>query len=268
MGVSALAPRIFLKKRMEDLSQLDELYHLISLDVVDSTNEEAARLAREGAPAGTLVWAKSQLGGKGRRGREWISPGGNLYMSLILRPNILLTQAPQLSFVAAVAVFNALCFTLPQTAKIHMKWPNDILVEGKKIAGILLESSAQGDMLEWLVVGIGVNVASSPGKVSFPSTSLHESGATHASVEGVLKHFTDSFKRVMEEWSGEGFAPVRKRWLEFAWCLGEKIEVKTEQELLQGRFADLDESGALVLETGKGEKRVLTAADVIMGFPT
>ncbi len=253
---------------MEDLSQLDELYHLLELDVVDSTNEEAASLARDGAPAGTLVWSKSQLEGKGRRGREWISPSGNLYLSLLLRPDIQLAQAPQISFVAAIAVFDTLCFMLPQTAKIHLKWPNDILVDGKKVAGILLESSASSTMLDWLVVGVGVNVASSPGKVSFPATSLHESGAPHANVESVLKHFTDSFKRVMEEWSKKGLAPVRKRWLKYAWCLGEEIEVKAEGELLRGRFADLDASGALILELGDGEKRVLTAADVIMGFPT
>jgi BirA family biotin operon repressor/biotin-[acetyl-CoA-carboxylase] ligase len=252
---------------MEDLSQLDNLYHLISLDSVGSTNEEAVRLASEGAPAGTLVWAKSQFRGKGRRDREWISPSGNLYLSLLLRPKLLLAQAPQFSFVAAVAVFDTLCFMLPQTAKIHMKWPNDILVDGKKIAGILLESSACGDMLDWLVIGVGVNVARSPDKVSFPATCLHESGASYASVEGVLKHFTVSFKQVMEEWSKEGFVPVRKRWLEFAWCLGEKIEVKTERELFQGSFTGLDETGAMILEIGEGEKLTLTAADVITGFP-
>ncbi len=253
---------------MEDKPELDELYHLLELDVVGSTNEEAVRLANEGAPAGTLVWAKSQTGGKGRRGRDWISPGGNLYASLLLRPDILLAQAPQVSFVTAVAVFNTLCFILPQTARIHMKWPNDIIVDGHKIAGILLESSAQGDMLDWMVVGIGINIASSPDKVSFPATSLHESGAPHAQTADVLERFADAFKRVMETWMYEGFAPVRKRWLEFAWCLGEEIEVKTERELLRGVFTDLDPSGALILDMGKGDKRVITAADVVMGFPT
>ena len=252
---------------MKDLSQLDDLYHLISLDSVGSTNEEAVRLASEGAPTGTLVWAKSQFKGKGRRGREWISPSGNLYLSLLLRPKLLLTQASQLSFVAAIAVFDTLCFMLPQTAKINMKWPNDILVDGKKIAGILLESSACGDTLDWLVVGVGVNVATSPDKVSFPTTSLHESGNPHTSAEGVLEQFTVNFKRVMEEWSKEGFSPVRKRWLKFAWCLGEKIEVKTEQELFQGSFTGLDETGAMILEISEGEKLTLTAADVILGFP-
>jgi BirA family biotin operon repressor/biotin-[acetyl-CoA-carboxylase] ligase len=252
---------------MNDLSQLDDFYHLISLDSVGSTNEEAVRLASEGAPTGTLVWAKSQFRGKGRRGREWISPSGNLYLSLLLRPKLLLTQAPQLSFVAAIAVFDTLCFMLPQTVKINMKWPNDILVDGKKIAGILLESSAHGDMLDWLVIGVGVNVATSPDKVSFSTTCLHESSNPHVSVESVLKHFTVNFKRVIGEWSKEGFAPVRKKWLKFAWCLGEKIEVKTEQELFQGSFTGLDETGAMILEIGEGEKLTLTAADVIMGFP-
>ncbi|MBT4770685.1 MAG: biotin--[acetyl-CoA-carboxylase] ligase [Rhodospirillaceae bacterium] len=253
---------------MEDNPKLDELYHLLKLDVVGSTNEEAARLGREGAPAGTLVWAKSQTGGKGRRGRDWVSPGGNLYASLLLRPNILLAQAPEISFVAAVAVFNTLCFILPQTARIHMKWPNDIIVEGHKIAGILLESSAQGEMLDWLVVGIGINIASSPDKTPFPATSLHESGAPHAKTADVLGRFADSFKRVMETWTNEGFAPIRKRWLEFAWCLGEEIEVKTEQETLRGVFCDIDPSGALILDLGGGDKRIITAANVIRGFPT
>ena len=139
-------------------------YQLVRLDSVDSTNEEARRLAAsEAAVDGTLVWALSQTAGKGRRGRAWESPGGNLYCSILLRPDCAAAKAAQLSFVAAVAVVEAVTDIAGPALEVRCKWPNDVLVGGRKISGILLESEAgAGDEVEWVVVGVGVNVAHHP----------------------------------------------------------------------------------------------------------
>ena len=143
--------------------ELPAFYRLLAYEQIDSTNEEAKRLAAAGAPAGTLVWAGEQLAGRGRRGRGWASPPGNLYVSLLLRPACPPAQACQLNFVAAVALAEAVSALLPAGAGVALKWPNDVLVGGAKVSGILLEASAALDRsIDWLVIGAGVNIASHP----------------------------------------------------------------------------------------------------------
>ena len=136
-------------------------YRLVTVDTVDSTNAEAKRLAAEGeekSPDGTIIWAKEQTDGRGRRGRKWHSPPGNLYCSLILRPDVALAKAAELSFVAGLAVFDALGSVGEPGHQVHLKWPNDVLLNGGKVAGILLESIG-----DFLAIGIGVNLAHAPG---------------------------------------------------------------------------------------------------------
>ena len=143
-------------------SGLPRGYVLKALDEIDSTNEEARRLAAAGAAAGTVVWAKRQTAGRGRRGRSWISEPGNLFTSLILRPHVPPARAAELTFVASLAVAQAVAGFLPGRI-ICTKWPNDVLVDGGKIAGILIESAAgTSGKVDWLVVGIGINVAHHP----------------------------------------------------------------------------------------------------------
>jgi BirA family biotin operon repressor/biotin-[acetyl-CoA-carboxylase] ligase len=245
--------------------RLTPFYSLVRRERVDSTNEEARRLAAAGAPAGTLVWGGEQLAGRGRRGRGWSSPPGNLYMSLLLRPRCPPAIACQLNFVAAVALAEAVGELLPSAA-VALKWPNDVLVDGAKVSGILLEAVAAPDhAIDWLVIGIGVNIASHPADTPYPATSLHRAGAAGATPAIVLQAFAERFERWHEAWRAAGFAPVRDRWLASARGLGEPIEVRLERETLRGLFSDLDESGALMLDMGEGGRRPVTTGDLF--FP-
>ncbi|HMK67267.1 MAG TPA: biotin--[acetyl-CoA-carboxylase] ligase, partial [Stellaceae bacterium] len=155
-----------------------EPLRLLRFAELESTNDEAKRLADAGAPAWTVITAEIQRAGRGRRGRTWESPAGNLYMSAILRPAANLAAAAQLGFAAALAVGEALLPVLPSERILQYKWPNDVLVDGSKIAGILLEAAGNGaEGAAWVIVGIGVNLASHPQETSYPATSLATLGA-------------------------------------------------------------------------------------------
>jgi BirA family biotin operon repressor/biotin-[acetyl-CoA-carboxylase] ligase len=243
--------------------RLPPFYRLVIHERIDSTNEEAKRRAAEGAPAGTLIWAGEQLAGRGRRGRGWTSPPGNLYMSLLLRPDRPPAVACQINFVAAVAVAEAVAALLPPGAALALKWPNDVLVNGAKISGILLEASAGADRrVDWLVIGVGVNVASHPADTPYPASNLQREGAGGATPATVLEGFARQFDSWHRAWQAEGFAPVRDRWLASARGLGESIEIRLDREVLQGRFSDLDESGALLLDMGTAGRRQVTTGDL------
>ncbi len=229
---------------------------------LDSTNEEAKRQAASGAPAGTLIWAQAQQAGRGRRGRSWVSVPGNLYLSLLLRPERPAGAAAQLGFAAALAVGEALLPLLPRVVDLAYKWPNDVLVADRKISGILLESqAAEAGRVDWLVVGIGVNVVSFPEDSEYPATSLAAAGAAPVALEALLEAVARAFHFWYERWLAEGFAPLRAAWLARARGLGQPIRVRLPQGDSEGRFAGLDEEGALLLDTGTLLRRI-TAGDV------
>ena len=244
--------------------RLPPFFRLVAFDTVGSTSEEARRLAADGAPEGTLVWARAQSAGRGRRGRSWSSPPGNLYLSLLLRPDCPAAVAPQLGFATAVGLGEALDTLLPADAeRPRFKWPNDVLVGGRKIAGILLDASTGSNgHLDWLIIGVGVNIASFPEDTSYGATSLREAGAGAVSADEVLPVFASHWLRRLERWGREGFTPIRQAWLENALGLGEVIEVRLERETLTGRFVELDETGALVLDLPRVGHRVIAAGDV------
>ncbi len=247
---------------MSGAPRLPEFFRLVAHERIDSTNEEARRLAAQGAVEGTLVWAREQTAGRGRRGRRWSSPPGNLYMSLLLRPACAPATAPQIGFLAAVSLGEALEALLPVAAEVRFKWPNDVLVGRAKIAGILLEAS--GDAmhgLDWLILGMGINVASAPGDTPYAATSLHWAGSA-ATVEDVLEALTLRLQHWYGRWQTTGFEPVRERWLSGVLGLGEQVEVRLERETLSGRFAALDATGGLELELPQGGRRRIAAGDV------
>jgi BirA family biotin operon repressor/biotin-[acetyl-CoA-carboxylase] ligase len=241
---------------------LPAAYRLVFHETVGSTNDEAKELARQGAAEGTLLWALEQTAGRGRRGRLWSSPRGNLYLSLILRPACLPDRAAQLGFVAALAVMDALRELVPGLDDVACKWPNDVLAGARKIAGILLESEmGEGENLAFLVVGVGVNLVSAPAAAEFPATSVagegHPPPLPAAALEAFARHF-DAWSR---RWWARGFGPVREAWLARAVALGREIRVRLETATLQGRFVDIDQLGTLLLDTG-GELRRISAGDV------
>lgn len=227
--------------------------HLIVFDSVDSTNQEAKALAQSGASAGTVVWARQQVAGRGRHGRSWSSPPGNLYLSVIQRPDCRPADAPQLGFVAGVALAETLgrLSDIPVT----LKWPNDLMANGKKASGILLESAADADgRMDWLIIGTGVNVELSPADLP-DVTSLHEEGAK-ISVEALLSTFLERLFWHIGQWQEHGFQPIRERWMSYALPVGTQMRVKMPGGDVLGRFSGIDERGSLLLGSNGDARRI------------
>lgn len=237
-------------------------YRLHFHETIGSTNDEAKRLARDGAADGTVVWALEQTAGRGRRGRAWVSPRGNLYASMVLRPDCPAQRVPQLGFVAALAIGGALATLFPARISPSYKWPNDVLISGRKIAGILLESEMTApDRLSFLVLGVGVNLSSSPCDAEFPATSLAEQNLGAVSPEIMLEEFARLFQSWQTRWREDGFEPVRAAWLAGATLLGEPIRVRLDAGAMCGRFLDIDHEGTLLLDCA-GECRRIAAGEV------
>ncbi len=239
---------------------LPDGYSIAIFDSIDSTNEEARRRAAT-ARDRSVYWAKRQTAGRGRRGRSWMSEPGNLFVSLLLKPDCPLAQAAQLSFVSALAVSDML-LKAGAGDRAALKWPNDVLVGGAKICGILLEATSTGTKADAVIVGIGVNLASHPDDTPYPATDFRHAGLDDASPDQALTWLLEAFELRYAAWHERGFAAVRADWLVRAWRLGQDIQVRLDGETLTGRFAELDETGALVVETASGERRNITAGDV------
>ncbi len=244
---------------------LPPFFTLHAYDTVGSTNIIAKELADSGASEGQLVWARRQESGIGRRGRSWSSPEGNLYCSLMLRPECDPLTGASLSFLIAVSLHRAIESFLPAGTDIQVKWPNDILINGRKCVGILLESkTGAGGDLDYIVVGTGINIATYPElKEGLPAISLKEAGA-RVTVEKLLSAYAYSFLERYTVWKTEGFAPIRQDWLDRAAALGKRITVNLPDSSFEGRFSGLDETGALILELDSGESRLVTAGEVFI----
>lgn len=245
------------KKTPQNVSNLLNDYHLLSFDSLDSTNEEAKRLAKGGGRHGAVIWAKKQTAGKGRTGREWVSQEGNLFVSILLNPEKPLAELSQLSFVAAVAAVDALSGMPPDGAKLECKWPNDILLSGRKLGGILLESFQENGS-QWVVVGVGINVDSSPAEARFPATCLKEAGVELVSAKIILSRFIHHFIQRYNEWDRKGFAFSRKAWVMAAWGLGSRLRAGEHEGTCEG----IDTKGCLLLRGDDGQRREIHAGDV------
>jgi BirA family biotin operon repressor/biotin-[acetyl-CoA-carboxylase] ligase len=243
--------------------RLPAAYRLVVRETVGSTNDDASALARAGADEGTIVWAHRQTAGRGRLGRSWASPPGNLFMSLVLRPDIRPARAPELSFVAAVALAETVAATVPATAPVTLAWPNDLMLGGRKAAGILLEASTTpAGALDFVVLGIGVNVTNHPSDVRRPATDLVREGAATTAAD-LLAALAGRLASWTARWRADGFAPVRAAWLARAAGIGAPIDVRLGNALISGRFADLDDDGAMIIETADGTCRRVTAGDIV-----
>jgi BirA family biotin operon repressor/biotin-[acetyl-CoA-carboxylase] ligase len=236
-------------------------YRRIAFDRVASTNDEARRLAEAGAAEGLVVTGGIQTAGRGRQGRTWVSPHGNLYSSFLLRPNVKPAEAGAFGFGAAVAVAETV-ERLAHGSDAKCKWPNDVLVGGKKIAGILLESRGTPETLDWLIAGIGVNVAHGPEKATWPATSVATLGG-EPSVERALETLAARLDHWYRLWLAEGFAALRQAWLARAHALGETLRIKRNGDEREGKFVGLDPSGALVLELAGGRRETISYGEVV-----
>lgn len=232
-------------------------YRCMHLPTVDSTNTEARRQAEAGAEPGLIVTAETQTGGRGRRGRRWESPAGNLYCSILLRPEMPPAEAALAGFAVSLAVAETVEASLPSGVNVRCKWPNDVLVADRKIAGILIESSASGDAaLDWLIAGIGINVACHPEIADRPAISLNALGGKATAAE-LLPRLIGSIASRIADWRSQGFDVIRKRWLARAWRLGERVDLVTGGNRVTGAFQDLDAGGGIVLELADGARRSL-----------
>ena len=246
--------------------RLPPAYRLVVLDEIDSTNSEAKRRAAQGAEDGTLIWARAQTAAYGRQGRGWASSPGNLFLSLIVRPDCPLAKAAEFSFITAVALGDAFGSVAPPLIEVTYKWPNDVLLNGRKAAGILLESKGDSAQdVEWLVIGLGANINSFPPDTRLPATSLHFEGcpATVSAVD-LLEAFSRHMLSWINIWLEEGFAPVRDVWLRHAQGIKQEIEVRLPHETLVGTFSDIDPAGTLVLTLADGKTRRIAAGDVYL----
>lgn len=233
---------------------------------IGSTNDHAARLAGRGCPQGTVVMADRQTRGRGQRGRRWFSPpGAGVYLSLVLRPPLTPAQAPKITLLAAVAAAEALIDTAGLEARI--KWPNDVLVGGRKIAGILCQMDAAGDRVAHVIVGAGINVNTPagilPGDIGVTATSvLMETGAP-ASRTAVARAFLRRLERHYSASLDDGFAAVLARWRELSCLTGREVRVDGTEGPVRGVVVGIDEEGALVLRDRGGALRRIPSGEII-----
>jgi BirA family biotin operon repressor/biotin-[acetyl-CoA-carboxylase] ligase len=242
---------------------LPAFFRAVALDETESTNDDAAKAAREGAAEGTLIWARRQTKGRGRRGRPWVSPEGNLHLSIVLRPNVPPARTGEIAFVAALAVAEA-CSSLARGVDVRCKWPNDVLVDGRKCAGLLIESSIAGGALEWIVAGIGVNLATHPEDAEYPATHLAAHAGRAIPVEEGLAALGAAFAGRYDEWRRLGFKPIREAWLARAAGIGKPVRVRLETSEFTGTFVGVDGEGALIVALPEGGTRRVTAGDVFL----
>lgn len=245
---------------IRDATDPAEVRHL-SYETLGSTNAEALALARAGERGRVWITAKSQRAGRGRRGRDWVSPPGNLYASLLMSEPSPAERAPQLSFVAALAVHDAIAACAPDLGgKLSLKWPNDVLLGGKKVAGLLIE--AENAPVFSVAIGIGVNCISHPDAAAYPATDIASEGA-RVTADALFLALADAMQRRLVQWQGGAdFPAIRRAWLQHAAGIGDVIQVRLPERELSGRFMGLDEHGRLLVQPESGPHLKITAGEV------
>ena len=236
---------------------------VLRFESLDSTNEEATRRLAAGERTPFWIVADQQTRGRGRSGRRWQSPGGNLYATLAIETGVSAAVATQLSFVAALATHDAVAAHLAadQLPRLRLKWPNDVMLGTAKLAGILLESLAarEGKKLT-VILGVGINVAHAPAETERAATSL---GLKPSAVAEVFTSLAAAFEVWLARWDeGCGFPAIREAWLARALALNDPISVNLNGSAIRGRFRGVDAAGALQLETEPGVVITVTAGDI------
>lgn len=228
------------------------------LGTASSTQDVLKQRAAQGAAEGTVIQSLQQTAGRGRHGNEWVSPMGNLYMSALLRPDCTADEAGQMAFAVALAVSAAMDSYIDASAHDkQLKWPNDVLVDGLKISGILLETNLKDGRVEWLAVGAGVNIFAPPEERIGLDSIKTKPVFVNVFRDECLAHL----KTYYHLWREKGFAPIRDEWLKQAYGIGTDITVRLPEVRLQGRFDGIDDTGALLLTQG-GYTNTIRSGDV------
>jgi BirA family biotin operon repressor/biotin-[acetyl-CoA-carboxylase] ligase len=240
----------------------------VFFDDIDTTNGEALRRASAGEQGDVWIWANRQSDGRGRIGRNWSSPPGNLYASILLRPRCPIDVAVGLSLVAGVAMHDAVrALTGKRVAedRLRLKWPNDLLLDGLKLGGVLLESGKSGQRGECAVaIGTGINLANHPDDACRPATDLAAHGVNVSPSSAFAALAWATAERLSVWRNGKGFPAIRRAWVERAQGIGSEIAVRMGRELIRGVFLGVDDDGALLLSPKEGAKRRITAGDVFL----
>lgn len=250
---------------MDEFLTTAEGYRRDRREAVDSTNTAALNRAHTGDAGNLWVTATSQSVGRGRSGRHWVSEPGNLYASLLLIDPAPAEKLSQLALVAAVALARAVENSGRIGRPVNLKWPNDLLIDGRKVSGILLESAFLSGKRTAVVIGCGVNIRHHPDKADYPTTCLQALGGID-DPESLFPALARSAAETIAQWSrGAGFADIRSAWLARAIGLGEPIRVRMTDRVLAGRFHDLDAQGRLIVEGTAGKRTTVSAGDVFFG---
>jgi len=262
---NAVSVKINLDRLQEGLRAKRFGKRIFFSSVVDSTNEWAKELVLLGAPEGTVAIAQTQTGGRGRLGRVWFSPEGGLWFSVVLKPKLKAAEAVRLVFVAGLAVAEVLreLYGL----KVETKWPNDVLVNGRKVCGILAEMNTTDETINFVVVGVGVN-ANFDVETSFPkqlrntATSLENELGKKVDLEELFKALLERLERIYALYIKRGFSSVLVAWKKHAGFLNHQVEVTCQNEKLVGLALDIDDNGALVLKLDNGVIRKVLVGDL------
>lgn len=247
-----------------------EGYRLESFETVGSTNAVALQRATAGDPGKLWLVSKCQESGRGRRGRAWSTPQGNLASTLLLVENFELKTAATLGFVAGLALVEALDAVFDATGpsaspNVTLKWPNDVLVNGAKLSGILLESSVLGKDRFCVAIGIGTNVVAHPDDLPYPATSLSDLGS-QCDAETLFMALSDAWTVNYRIWNeGRGLDEIRCRWLKHAHGLGQQVAIRVDGQIVEGIFETIDETCRFVIRDDEGVRTAVTAGDVYFG---
>jgi BirA family biotin operon repressor/biotin-[acetyl-CoA-carboxylase] ligase len=241
---------------------------VLILDETDSTNAEARRRAEAGEFGPLWITARRQTAGRGRRGRQWGSDSGNLFTSLLLLTQKSPAEAAQLTFAASLAVADLLDRYVPP-ALVTIKWPNDVLLDGRKTSGILIESGPAASGVLWLAVGIGVNLSQTPGETERPATCiaehLNQGVASAPSVDEAAQALAETFGIWLDRWTTLGFQPILDAWTARTPGLHGPCTARLTNETLTGTADGVEADGSLRLKLLDGSLRVISAGDVFFG---
>jgi BirA family biotin operon repressor/biotin-[acetyl-CoA-carboxylase] ligase len=256
-------------RRLWERTEIDlNLPPILTFEALDSTSAEARRRAGEGQTGPLWIMARRQTAGRGRRGRVWQSGGENLAATLLLMLDKTPLQAAQLGFVAALAVDDMAQAYVPAET-VRLKWPNDVMVQGRKAAGILIDSGPAPSGGLWVSIGIGVNLTSSPTDVESPAIALADALRTDVTAapgqDEAMDRLAACFAARLDQWLTQGFEPVRHAWLERAMGLGQACRARLPGQTLDGVAESLDADGALLLRLPGGEVTRVAAGDVFFG---
>lgn len=236
---------------------------IYSYETTDSTMDVAHRLAQSNAPEGTVVFSEGQSKGRGRMGRHWLSPKGKgIYLSLILRPNVSPAEAPKITLISAVAA--ALAIRKVAHLGALIKWPNDILVNDRKVCGILTEMSAEVNTVRYIVLGAGINVNTGKEHLPKEATSIKAEAKEEISRIELAQEFLREIERLYFLFKEKGFKSIIEEWKGLSHTLGEEVRILCQDKKIEGLAVDLDMSGALVVRLDNGFMEHITAGDVVM----